>query len=722
VIRENKKRFEKKVTSGDEGRESKVFFNLDHTLDDEAERMASYIRDLIYGKGLKPGDIAVISRVKKFSKIAGALKDAGIRYELIGNTNFYHEPDILFIISWLKVIEDIGDEVSMMYLLKSDRYRIGDRDIFFLKNDGKSGKRIDLIDGIRDCSRNPYLSSTAKKRLVSFMDSLILYIKRSGVLDLKELISLIFEESGLSYELKAGFGRSYKSRMRNVENLIRIAADFKKRSDSSGNADFITYIKDVARTDQDDPDTLEISGNNTVKLMSIHAAKGLEFEAVILPMLWKNHYLGKSGSNSRFSIPSYLRKDSPIWQDKAGFSSASKFKDALKQQKTEEERRIFYVACSRAKSILLLSHSRYESQEDLDAEAKKPREVVPFFKDLVKGSRHIIPLDKEASDYLSSIDENYPDSSLMDRKYFGGRHDKPVKPLAKSTAYNWKKIEGRLTKAISTLSRDKKNIPGDLLKLLGPGINSKEIEKLLAAPAKRLLSASRTPKPGQPRSIFSLTPLLDYLDCPAMYKWRYEYSIPDRQNNAMETGERVHKYIENITRLQYHDGSLDIDSLVNSLSEDFKPYIEAFLESKLADVSPDKPEKMYLERLFYYKAGKNFITGKLDRVDISGQEAEVVDYKTGASSSATLPERYRLQLSTYMAAVSEITGIPLGSTRGSMIFLGDGKILSVNGDEGQIGQDIKILTGVIDRIKKGHFEPVETKGCSKYCPYNNLCK
>jgi ATP-dependent exoDNAse (exonuclease V) beta subunit len=207
-----------------------------------------------------------------------------------------------------------------------------------------------------------------------------------------------------------------------------------------------------------------------------------------------------------------------------------------------------------------------------------------------------------------------------------------------------------------------------------------------------------------------------------MYKWRYEYSIPDRQNKAMETGEKVHRYIENISRLQYQDASMDIESLLNNLSEDLKPYIEAFLKSKFSDIIPGKPEKMFLERLFYYKANKNYITGKLDRVDISGPEAEIVDYKTGNSSGATLPERYRLQLSTYMAAVSEITGIPLESTRGNMVFLGDSKIISIMGNKGQIKQDMEILTDVIGRIKKGCFEPTGADRCKKYCPYNNLCK
>ncbi len=722
VIRKNEKRFEKKVTAGDESRESRVFFNLDQTLDDEAGSIASYIRNLIYDKGLKPGDIAVISRVKKFARIGEALKNAGIRYELIGNSNFNHEPDILFMISWLKLIEDIGDEISMMYLLKSDKYRLGDRDIFFLKNDGESGKRIDLIGGIMDYSRNPYLSSTAKKRLTSFKESLVLYMQKSGVLDLKELISLIFEESGLSHELRSGFGRSYKSRMRNVESLIRIAADFKKSACSPGNADFITYIKDVARTDQDDPDTLEITRDNTVKLMSIHAAKGLEFEAVIIPMLWKNQYLGKSGSSSRFSIPSYLKKDSPVWQDKPGFSSASRFNDALKQQKTEEERRIFYVACSRAKSILLLSHSRYESREDLEGGGKKPRETVPFFDDLVKGSRHIIPLDKEAADYLSGIDESYPGSSMIDGKYFNGTTGKPGRLAVRRKTYDWKKIEDNLAGALGILSRDKRKISPDLGNFLGPGISSGEIEEMLAEPVRKTVKALNIQRHRKSRTIFSLTPLLDYLDCPAMYRWRYEYSIPDRRNLAMEIGEKVHKYIENITRLQHGIGSLDKARLLNNSGKDIKPYIEAFLESRLADIVPGRPEKMFLERLFYYRSGKSFITGKLDRVDITRPGAEIVDYKTGTINSNSLPERYRLQLSTYMAAVSGITGIPLESARGSMIFLGDGKIISIQGNEYQIKQDMEMLAGAIDSISKGYFEPAETKDCRKYCPYKNLCK
>jgi DNA helicase II / ATP-dependent DNA helicase PcrA len=701
VIRQNRKRFDKKVTAGDKKKESRIFFNLHQTLEEEAVSIAGYIEDLIFNKGLRPGDIAVLSRVKRFQEIAGSLKARGIRYELVGNKNFYHEPEILFMISWLRLIDDITDEISMTYILKSDRYKIGDRDIFFLKRSGKDGSGADLIDGIRNCRRNRYLSREAKDRLGSFLASLLLYIKRSGTLDLKEIISLIFEDSGLSRELRSGLGPIYLSRIRNVENLIRIAADFKNRPGDEVIDSFITYIRDVAVTG-DDPDALEITGDNAVKLMSIHAAKGLEFEAVILPMLWKDHYLGRSGPGRRFAIPSELRKDSPLWQEKKYFSSAGKFDDALRQERQEEERRIFYVACSRAKSILLFSHSRYGSQEDLEDEGKKPRDMVPFFLELAGGSSRIIPLGEEAAGFLSQMGAGCREHDNGKEKYFGSEGKKTARKGAERTVYDWKRIEDRLAEEVGIFSgrKDPEEIPAL------PGGSPK---------AGRISAVAKNHG-----SIYPLTPLLDYLECPAMYKWRYVYSIPGKYNEAMETGEKVHKYIEDISRLRYREIPAEGSHILAGADKDIRPFIAAFLDSRLAGIGPGSPEEMFLERLFYYRARDSFITGKLDRLDLNGKKAEIIDYKTGKGRSDSLPGRYRLQLSVYMAAVCDILGIAPGHITGSILFLGDGKIITVQGKGKDIKDDIGILTDAIYQIKKENFDPAQGRICST-CSYRNLC-
>lgn len=694
VISVNKKRFDKKVTSGASGRKSEIFFNLDETMDAEAISIARYIGDMIYKGNIKPEEIAVISRVKKFEKIADALKEAGIKYEMVGNRNFYYEPEIQFIMSWLKVIDDIKDEISMTYILKSGRYRIGDRDLFFLKNNIESGRRRDLIDGIRGCRDNKYLSIAARQRLSSFLESLLLYIKKSGVLDLKELVSLIFEDSGLSNWLRSGFGQNYKSSITNIEDLIRIASDFKKSYAGTGNDDFVTYIRDVAKTNYDDPDTLQLSGRNSVKMMSIHAAKGLEFKAVILPMLWKNHYFSRGGSNSRFAIPSDLRKDSPVWRDKGSYKSASEFKDAVRQLKEEEERRIFYVACSRAKDMLLLSHCRYEDAADAESKDKKPKEMVPFFTDMVKSGSPVVPMNKDAVSFLKEIDPGY-ENDITKSEVFSGSGKRAVGEKNRSGVdYDWNKLG--------------KGLAAELDKVSG-GCEEPDRPK-----------AETVPVEGQ--DMFSLTPLLDYLDCPALYRLRYIYSIPGKINRAMAAGQEVHKYLEDISRTLFSCGPESISGFTENAGHDIKPYTEAFMESRFADMVKQKPDKLYLEKLFYFRTNDAFITGKLDRLDIRGKEAEVVDYKISRNTKDKLPARYRIQISLYMAAVSAIAGINLPSVTGSIFFLGSGNIATISGDEKRIKDDVGMLTGAIDGIRNQEFERAEKDSCSKQCPYYHLCR
>ncbi len=444
--------------------------------------------------------------------------------------------------------------------------------------------------------------------------------------------------------------------------------------------------------------------------MSIHAAKGLEFEAVILPMLWKDHYLGRSGPGQRFVIPSGLRKDSPLWQEKKDFSSAGKFAAALRQERQEEERRIFYVACSRAKSILLFSHSRYGSREDLEDEGKKPRDIVPFFPELAGGSSRIIPLGEEAAAFLSQIGAGCPEENYSGKeKYFDGGGRETFPKAAERTVYDWEKTGDRLAKEVKMFSGRKSVMPLDPERSPVENTGRKEPGQIPAPGAA-----------GKHGSLYPLTPLLDYLECPVMYKWRYVHSIPGKYNEAMETGEKVHKYIEDISRLRYHKHPAEGSRILAGADKEIRPFVEAFLDSRLAGIGPGRPQELFLERLFYYRTKDSFITGKLDRLDLNGEKAEIIDYKTGKYRGNSLSRRYRLQLSVYMAAVCDILGIAPGHTAGSILFLGDGKIITVKGKSRDIKDDISILTDAIDSINRHQFEPVESRDCRK-CSYRLLC-
>ena len=755
IISRNENRFEKEFNAFDKNKESLVLFDINKTLREEAQSLADHIGKIISYGGIKLKDMAIISRRKRFDAIVGALKRNNIKYELVGGRNFYFEPEVLFIVSWLKVINNIFDEASIIHILKSAKYRISDRDIFFLKKGNGNVGSTDIISMIEHCNSNKAISIEARRRLKSFLGHLLYYIGRSRMLDLKELISLIFEDTGLSDELKSDFEASAKVKLSNIENLIRIASDFQKSYLDTGLESFMAYLKDIAKTDYDNPDKIEISVENSIKLMSIHAAKGLEFEVVFLPMLWKNDYLGRNSGTNGFVVPAELRNDSSIWKEKKNYRSAASFKEDLKKLKMEEERRIFYVACSRAKKILFLSYSEFDEldyKEDPAESNKKAKEIVPFFMDLLKKGSYLMPIRDSGKEFLQELcpeRNTYRCFNMKEmKKMFGERRENRSINNTGICKPGWREIEknlGQMTEDIEeglkskkdtlrvlrAVSGSKDKIPvstsviNDSRKYLEE-VNKKFNEgKLKEGPYPDIIAAGQ-----KDQILFSLTPVLDYLECPSLYKWRYVYSIPQRPNEKMEKGELIHKYIENSTMLRFEDPeAMRVQLMQKYYPEDIRPYLEIFEESEFADFSANNPRKLMLEQLFYYRIGKYFITGKLDRVSVYEDGfAEVVDYKMSGhktkkipATRASMPERYRLQLMTYIGAVSDILGMDPDNIKGKLLYLGNGLVDSVNGSSTIIEEIRGILSNAMKSISNGDFNTSKKTCCNDNCEYFKLC-
>ncbi len=368
IISNNLKRFQKKLECSDNDKFSSVFLGIYNTPQEEAKEIANKINYLIQS-GVRLKDIAIFLRRKKFNYILKELENRNIKYEVISSKGFFYEEEVLFLISWLIIIDDIRNEQHLLNLLQSKKYNLSDRDIFFLKNyniikdcffSPDQSYNNNLIDSLIVHNQNKFLSKESHKRISEFLEELEYYLKQASFLKLSELINLIFHHSGLYDELKSDFSRSVKNKIRNIEMLIKISQDFELNQNKPNLNSFILYLKEVAKTSDEDPETIYYSNLNTVKIMSIHAAKGLEFDVVFMPMLRKNEFLSKS-SSKKFNIPSYLRKDKKIYSEKPFYTNKNDFDKDLKKINIEEERRIFYVGCSRAKNILFLSFCKYDS-------------------------------------------------------------------------------------------------------------------------------------------------------------------------------------------------------------------------------------------------------------------------------------------------------------------------------------------------------------------------
>jgi len=768
IIAENKNRFSKELKPENEKKDSKVIFCYNKTHREEAQQISKIIKHLME-KGVKLKEIAILARRKRFSVIVEELEKNNIKYELVGGKNFFFKPEVSFIISWLRIIHNTYDEINLIHILKSGKYKICDRDIYFLRRYKHTQNNYStvlkegnpsIIDGLLNCKQNPYIGNLSKNRMADFLNDLRFYISKSKTLKLKELISLIFHRSGMNDEIKSKFGSGYKEKIKNVENLIKVSSDFEQNNFGSSLDSFIIYLRDVAKSDYDDPDTTELSGENSVKIMSVHAAKGLEFEVVFLPMLWKSDYIGRKSSRGKFEIPSCLRKDGKIWKEKKDYTSRKKFEEALKSIRTEEERRIFYVACSRAKKVLALLYCEFESEEDANKKESQGREIVPFFADAIRGNNELSVINLKGAEYIrNKINKNFNKNieSYSDAINFiglKGRHRGEVASGEKAgniaasrlfTESDQKESEKSLSVLINKLNAvpdsGKKiyKIFKDLntdLELNCNLIDANKLEqwrnriKFTGHGSCNLAVLEKTGrKKGVAEKNFSLTSILDYIKCPVLYKWKYIYKIPGPETERLRLGERVHKCIEYITMAKLGDlmgkpfpgKNIDEDEILEKIKdEELKKYIETFLNSNLLKFNDI--EFLLLEQLFYWKLSGYFITGKIDRMDMRKDgKIRIIDYKVSNYSVKRKNVQHENQLKSYISSACEIYKKSASDIYGCLFYLGNSKKIELSFKDKQIKEFEALVLDIIKKINKNIFDADMTSSCKKDCSYYDLC-
>jgi len=715
VISSNNKRFKKELKPQNKRKKSEVVFYYNKTHDDEAAKIAEIIKYLVT-RGIKLKQMAILTRRKRFKKIIRELEVNDIKYELIGGKNFFYEPEVLFIISWLRVIADINDEISVVYILKSGKYKVCDRDIFFIKRNYKNLKeKVNIVDGVTYYKKNPYISRETKKRLSGFLSSLRLYISKSGELELKELISLIIEDSGILNELKSSFGTSSRRKIKNIENIIRIASDFQKSYVECNLAAFITFLKDVAKTDYDDPEVVEFSGENSVKIMSIHAAKGLEFEVVFMPALWKNDYAGRN-SNKGFIIPAELRKDNSLYKEKKNFNSSRSFSRALKDTKIEEERRVFYVGCSRARSMLILSSSEYEDAPASASDDARPKEIVPFFDDVVNNNNLKI-VNKKGLDFIKL---RYGEK-LYNNSYKSYRNVLSFVNTGRKSKIKVNVIGEGKWRALQ------KKLSNDVLKAEPNLKESSRIKEIINRINSGLIYSVKKEGNLVDMGFFPLTWIIDYKKCPLLYRLKHVYSIPEKLNKELAGGEEIHSYLKNIVSTGFKNRILEEEVMSQFADNEVIGYLKNFFESGLWNFSGI--DSVMLEQLFYWRINDNYIVGRFDRVDFKkNNKIRIIDYKLSSysrskdSNNRTGPKNLAVfQMKAYMAALSEIYGRPVSDIKGLLFYLKDGVKKSVTLETGEIDHLKRSIAGEISNIQDNNFRANYNKSCKKTCSYFDFC-
>lgn len=351
VIKNNKQRKDKNLWT-DNKTGDKVVYKKCFDEKEEAASVSSEIKNLVLeGEALE--DIVVLYRTNAQSRTIeeSMLKD-NIPYKVVGSFYFYNRREVKDLIAYLRLIYNINDDVSLMRVINSPKRGIGTKSI----------ENLSLEATKLGTSMYEAITSSKELKFKALIESMRI---ESENLSLTEIVDLVLEKSGLRKELELEGTIEAEAKIENLEEFKSITKNFEERYGIISLEDFLAEISLVADVEE------HKDNSNVVTLMTIHSAKGLEFKYVFVIGMEEGIF---PHSRSLFDI-----------------------------NELEEERRLCYVAITRAKEKLWLLGAKRRTLYGMDSMNPVSRFINEIGSDyLDKGESE----SNKENKFKVSIDEN----------------------------------------------------------------------------------------------------------------------------------------------------------------------------------------------------------------------------------------------------------------------------------------------------------------------------
>lgn len=397
--------------------------SLDHARLREAQRIASRIREL-HEEGVKYGDMAILFQTTTSCGIyEQALKREGIPYFMIAGRGFYHQPEIRDMMSYLAHLDNPLSDIPLAAVLRSPLFQVNDNTLYWLAQYGKKDKWDPLYQGVKKFEEIAEITEPEKEKLRFYFAVTKELRDEKDKLCVTELLEKILTKT--SYEIISLADSQGVRRYANLKKLISLAREYEAHEPISIGA-FLRIIKRLETHEIRESEAqveAEKSGR-VVRLLTIHKAKGLEFPVVFVADLARqrqspesNVILAEAGKGYSLKVWNEISLD---WEKPQSWQNLYERK---KQKESEEWKRLFYVAMTRAKSRLILSgvdkgsksrekESFYDMASWMDWVLASPPEILEKIKiqdkEIKSPGRMVLPLVekkifKESEKILSSI-------------------------------------------------------------------------------------------------------------------------------------------------------------------------------------------------------------------------------------------------------------------------------------------------------------------------------
>ncbi|WP_149829402.1 ATP-dependent DNA helicase [Streptomyces tailanensis] len=384
---------------------------------EELDWLADSIAHLVR-TGKEPGDIAVLCRTATdFAEIQGALVARDIPVEVVGLSGLLHLPEVADLVAVCEVLQDPGANASLVRLLTGPRWRIGPRDLALLGRRARqlvSHARVEADDD-PDRRLAAAVEGVDPSEVISLADALDTFLelpleadgeddglpfspdarvrfarlatelrdlRRSLADPLMDVLHRVLAVTGLEVELSASPHALAARRRETLSNFLDIAASFAANSEGEASLlAFLGFLRTAAQYEKGLDNALP-GGENTVKVLTAHKSKGLEWDVVAVPGLVTGTFPSSQGREKWTAqgrvLPHELRGDADTLPAVEAWDSRGlkAFQEAMKDHQHTEELRLGYVTFTRPRSLLLGSGHWWGPSQ------KRPRGPSDFLKAL----------------------------------------------------------------------------------------------------------------------------------------------------------------------------------------------------------------------------------------------------------------------------------------------------------------------------------------------------